>query len=340
MRTSFPLPACATVALLACASEPGPTEPEAVTVPPTASTAVVDIWRERVHHLSTAIGVAVGVMPNSAGQSVVYTFGGCDVVEGGGSNCTVPGIGIYNAVTRTQTADRAPEVAVWKANGVGTIGGRLYASGGFNTADRTEGPSRRAWSYDPAARRVTLIAEMPKATAEGVTGAFDGKLYVLPGTCNPNWPAPGSCLQEPIRQLFRYNPATNKWGARKSAPHYHRLGAGGFIGGKFYVVGGFNGLQPVADLDVYDPATDTWTTRAPIPAAGRAIGAALQSKLYVIVGSSAYVYDPAANRWRSIAAPTWDHDGVVRVVIDGKPRLLAVGGLHGETPNNTEVYTP
>jgi N-acetylneuraminic acid mutarotase len=343
MRTPSVLSACATVALLACASENGPAEPEAIgTMAPAASTvaAAVDIWRERDHRLATVIGVSVGVMPNSAGQSVVYTFGGCDVVQGGGSSCTVSGIGIYNPVTEARTADAAPEVAVWRSNGVGTIGGKLYSSGGYNTHDITEGVSRRLWAYDPVARRVTLLAAMPKATAEGVTGAFDGKLYVLPGKCDANWPRPGSCVQEPIRRLYRYNPATNRWAARSYAPHYHRLGAGGFIGGKFYVVGGFNGFQPVADLDVYDPATDTWATRAPIPTPGRAIGAALQGKLYVIAGSNAYVYDPGTNKWSSIAAPTWDHDGVVRVVINGKPKLLAVGGLRGDTPNNTEVYTP
>jgi hypothetical protein len=34
---------------------------------------------------------------------------------------------------------------------------------------------------------------------------------------------------------------------------------------------------------------------------------------------------------------------VVRIVINGKPKLLAVGGHHGvhpNIPNNTEVYTP
>ena len=344
MRTTTVLSACATVALLACASENGPTEPDASgTLVPTASpeAAAVDTWRERAHHLGNRIGVGVGVMPNSAGQSVVYTFGGCDVVEGGGGgHCTVPGIGIYNAVTGTQTADFATEVAVWRSNGVGTIGGKLYSSGGFTTLHRDEDASSRAWAYDPAARRVTLIADMPRPTAEGVTGAFDGKLYVLPGMCNTTGVRPGTCLEEPIRRLYRYNPATNRWAARKSAPHYHRLGAGAFIGGKFYVVGGFHGFQPVADLDVYNPATDTWTTRAPIPTAGRAIGTTLQGKLYVIAGSNAYVYDPGTNKWSSIAAPTWDHDGVVRIVTFGKPKLLAVGGLHGDTPNNTEVYTP
>jgi hypothetical protein len=112
--------------------------------------------------------------------------------------------------------------------------------------------------------------------------------------------------------------------------------AGGVIGGKFYVVGGrLPDFTPVADLDVYDPATDTWTTRAPIPKGGRAIGTALGGKLYVVVETDAYVDDPGTNRWSAIADPTSQHDGLVRVVIDGKAKLLAVGGA-----KNTEVYTP
>lgn len=343
MRTTTVLSACATVALLACTSENGPTEPEARGTMAAAASAVaaaVDIWRERgPHRFGTVIGVSVGVMTNSAGQSVVYGFGGCDVVGSVGAHCTVSRISIYNAVTDTWTFDNEFLAAVWQSNGVGAIGGKLYSSGGYNTHDPNDGFSRRVWAYDPAARQATQRADMPRFTAEGVTGVIDGKLYVLPGICDTfRWPSPGYCEHEPIRRLYRFDPATNKWGARKSAPHYHRSGAGGVIGGKFYVAGGVNS----AGLDVYDPATDSWTTRAPIPKAGRAIGTALGGKLYVIVGLDAYVYNPGTNRWSAIADPTWRHDGVVRVVINGKPKLLAVGGHHGpdDNPNNAEVYTP
>jgi N-acetylneuraminic acid mutarotase len=348
MRTATVLSACATVTLLACTSENGPAEPEASgAMTPAAPTvaAAVDLWRERgPHRFGTVIGVSVGVMTNSAGQSVVYGFGGCDVVQGSGTQCTVSQISIYNTVTDAWTFDGASEAAVWKSNGVGTIGGKLYSSGGYNTHEEFDFMSNRVWAYDPAARRVIQLADMPKFTADGVTGVIDDKLYVLPGTCNANgWPRPGYCEQEPIRRLYRYNPATDKWAARRSAPHFHKAGAAGVIGGKLYVVGGLIGFQPVADLDVYDPATDTWKTLAPIPTGGRAIGTALQGKLYVLAGSNAYVYNPGTNKWSSIAAPTWGHDGVVRVVINGKPKLLAVGSLHGphfDLPNNTEVYTP
>jgi N-acetylneuraminic acid mutarotase len=277
---------------------------------------------------------------NSAGQSIVYVFGGCDG-EGLGGYCTGYPISAYNVATDTWTGGLS-EVGVYAANGVGTIGGKLYFSGGYVVHEPGGGEeTRHLWAYDPAAGRLIQRADMPRATAEGVTGVINGKLYVLPGNCDSNfWPRPGYCQFEPIRRLYRYDPATDKWGARKSAPHYHRSGAAGVIGGKLYVVGGFHGFTPVADLDVYDPATDTWKTLAPIPKAGRATGTALGGKLYVVVGTDAYVYNPGTNRWSAIADPTWAHEAIVRVVINGKPKLLAVGGYHDGDPNNTEVYTP
>ena len=342
MRTTIVLSACATFALLACTSENGPTEPGASgTMAPAHPTvaAAVNLWRERgPHPFPFLIGVSVGVLANPAGQSVVYAFGGCDAVQGDHGHCTVSQISIYNVATDTWTGDRSFLVSVHSSNGVGTIGGKLYSSGGYNMHGAIDGFSNRAWVYDPAqtfppeseSRRVTELAPMPKRTAEGVTGVINSKLYVLPGLVDEN------IEQKPIRRLYRYDPVTNKWGARRSAPHFHRLAAAGVIGGKFYVAGGAGST----DLDVYDPATDTWKTRAPIPKAGRAIGTALGGKLYVVVGLDAYVYNPGTNRWSAIADPTWGHDGLVRVVINGKPKLLAVGGSDGRDANNTEVYTP
>jgi N-acetylneuraminic acid mutarotase len=340
MQATTVLSACATIGLLACASENGPTEPEANgamgPADPTLA-AAVNVWRERgPHPFGTVMGPSVGVLTNSAGQSVVHVFGGCDAEEGSFGHCTVSGIRSYNVATDTWTGDNSFLVSVWRSNGVGAIGGKLYSSGGYNMFHAIDGLSSRTWVYDPAktfppeseSRRVTQLADMPKRTAEGVTGVIGDKLYVLPGIVDIDFE------QKPIRRLYRYDPVTNKWGARRSAPHFHRLAAAGVIGGKFYVAGGLVSTH----LDVYNPATDTWTTRAPIPKAGRAIGTALDGKLYVVVGSDAYVYNPGTNKWSAIADPTWAHDGAVRVVVNGKPKLLAVGG--GNPPNNTEVYTP
>jgi hypothetical protein len=54
------------------------------------------------------------------------------------------------------------------------------------------------------------------------------------------------------------------------------------------------------------------------------------------------VYDPGSNKWSSIAGPTFAQQGVVRVVVNGKPKLLAIGAHRGSNfdPENIEVYTP
>ena len=347
MRATTVLSACTAIGLLACAPGDSPTEPGSVGRLAAApeSAALSNTWSKRgPHEFGTLDGVSVGVMSNPAGQSVVYGVGGFDYVNGGLGEGTGFPIAAYNVATNVWQRV-SPRVFVFKANGVGAIGGKLYFSGGYNGIDGgVAQQSRQVWAFDPASQQLVQRADMPRATAEGVTGVIDGKLYVLPGTCDANrWPQAGYCETEEIRQLYRYNPLTNMWVVRKAAPHFHRSGAAGVIGGKFYVVGGFNVSQPVAALDVYDPLTNSWTTRAPLPTSGAAIGTALEGRLYVIAGGQAYVYTPATNKWTAIAAPASAHEGVVRVVINGRPRLFAVGGQHGtflDEPNRSEVYVP
>jgi N-acetylneuraminic acid mutarotase len=226
---------------------------------------------------------------------------------------------------------------VFNSNGVGKIGNTLYISGGetFCDVDHIDG---RFSAYDPATNTVTAKPTPPRLTARGVTGVIDGSLYVLPGVCS-------TCQSWTIRTLFRYSPATNRWTWKRQAPHNHADGAGGVITGKFYVAGGGDSG---AALDRYDPATDTWTTLAPLPKAGRAVGAVLQGKLYAVIETGtyptivrrAYAYDPATNKWTSKAAPHWYHPAIVPITWGGKPYLLAVGGGSGVLPNPTEVYAP
>jgi len=200
--------------------------------------------------------------------------------------------------------------------------------------------------YDPATNTVTEGPTPPKLTSQGITGAIDGKLFVLPGNCSGEaYPNPFYCDSEPFRRLFRDNPATNLWATKRPAPHFHANGAGGVINGKFYVVGGSE-----TTLDRYDPATDTWMTLAPPPTGGTARGAVLQGKLFVVFYSEsettprrAYAYDPATNTWTAKAKPHWNHPAIVAITWGGRPYLLAVGGtnfLNNYQPNPTEVYAP
>ncbi len=335
---SLPSFAAATGLLLACADQtgPGPT-PGAPTGQPPAS--IANTWSLRAPRPSSGAlyQTFAGTAPNRVGQSIVYVFGGTDG-EGTGF-----GSGSYNVATDTWAGGLAT-VAAFGSNGVGKIGSRLYFSGGYNQVETPASFTNRLWAYDYANDRLTERAPLPIFGAEGVTGVISGKLYVLPGACSGDrYPMAGYCAEEPTRRLFRYDPGTNAWVSRRQAPHVHRAGAAAVIGGKLYVAGGFDGFDPVTALDVYDPGANTWRTLAPIPRGGRAVGTMLQGKFHVLVGRNHYSYDPVSNRWRTLASSQYAHDALLKVQLDGRSRLLAVGGNHGpniDTPNPTELYLP
>jgi len=347
MRSTTALSGGLALAMLACTSEP--TGPDTPGNPSPAAPALVlasNTWTLKAPMPGYVAGVSAGVAPDPAGRSIVYVFGGQD--DQGG---TTWNIRAYDVATNTWTGKLQTTYRT-RFNGVGRIGSRLYFSGGFQFHDEGSGYSAELFAYDPAGDSLIKKRDMPQYTADGVTGVIGGKLYVLPGICSPETVYPPSCQDFPIRLLYRYDPATNAWTKLAPSPHFHQHGARGVINGKFYVAGGqkaYGGF--VAALDRYDPATNTWRTLAPVPMAGPLIGAALGGKLYVIGRSGgvlrAYAYNPGTNTWQIRAAPKWDHDALVQVTLDGRPRLLAVGGLHGPyingiipIPNDTELYTP
>lgn len=337
--------------LAACAEDRAPTQPESGVEPalaaPVAAALAPNSWTLKAAPPNGLFvnGLSAGVVPDASGQSIVYLLGGRD--DDGGSGAVIT---TYKIGTNTWTVKGfEPRVYVYNSNGVGNIGNTLYISGGESYGGGSWHISGSFSAYDPATNTLTTKPTPPKLTADGVTGAIEGKLYVLPGLCSFDYyPNPFYCDRQPFRRLFRYNPATNLWATKKSAPHFHTYGAGGVINGKFYAVGGVDSLgQPVAALDRYDPATDTWKTLAPLPAAGSARGAVLQGKLFAVVetsaGRRAYAYDPATNKWTPKAAPKWYHDAIVPITWGTKRYLLAVGGIHfdpGYQPNPTEVYAP
>jgi N-acetylneuraminic acid mutarotase len=341
--------ALGTLALAGCGEDRTPTQPESSAQPgpaaPLAQALTPNTWTLKAAPPNYLFvnQLSAGVVPDASGQSVVYILGGRD--EDGGSGASVA---TYRIGTNTWSVKSyEPRVYVFNSNGVGRIGNTLYISGGESYSGGSWFVDGSFSAYDPATNTLTQKPNPPKSTADGITGVIDGKLFVLPGICSTYFTGPTQCDHEAFRRLFRYNPATNLWATKKSSPHFHSYGAGGVIGGKFYVAGGEDTLGLVAALDRYDPATDTWKTLAPLPVAGHARGAVILGKLFVVITIKsefwAYSYDPATNTWTRKAAPKWDHPEIVPITWGGKPFLLAVGGIHwdpGALPNPTEVYAP
>lgn len=340
-RLNLALPLTA-LALLACGETTTPTQPETAGDPAPAAlslAAVRNSWTAKAPppYDQYIYGYDLGMAPNSAGQSIVYAFGGTSSDEGG----TGKSVQAYNAATDSWTG-RLSQVGVYSSNGVGKIGNKLYFSGGYLNHEASPDASRQLWAYDYSRDGMIQKANLPIFSAEGVSGVINGKLYVLPGTCNGNgYPNPGYCAVEKTRRFYRYDPATNTWTARRQAPHFHRSGAAAVLDGKLYVAGGFNGFEPVTDLDVYDPVANTWRTLAPIPTGGGAQGAALSGQFYVVVSHydgttpdhRTYAYNRATNRWTAKAAPEVS-GSVTRVAVDGRFHLFTATG------DKSALYTP
>jgi hypothetical protein len=268
-----------------------------------------------------------GVVPNAAGEPIVYVLGG----QVDGPNFEVPTDLVYAYNFSTDTWEtRSARGGLSFSNGVGVIGGKVYQSGGISGTKAL----KTLTVYDPVADAFTVKTPMPSGSAMGVTGVIGGKLYVLTG-------AGGSCSCNPTKRLYRYDPASNTWTTLRSAPEPHIGGAAGVIGGKFYVAGG--GTDKV---HVYDPAKNRWKALAPLPAlAVDLAGAVLNGKLYVVAGPEVWAYDPAQDRWEPKAPMNgWRHSlaAVSFVSRAGNPRMLAVGGVGdpGWPDERNEVYAP
>jgi len=138
----------------------------------------------------------------------------------------------------------------------------------------------------------------------------------------------------------------DKWTPKTPMPTARRYPASGVIGGKLYIVGGFNGSNLNVN-EAYDPASDTWSTKAAMPTGrlGPAAGV-IGGKLYVVGGNNGSnlnvneEYDPEADTWSAKAAMPTARYYLAAGVINS--RLYAVGGTINDhnSLNTNEEYDP
>jgi N-acetylneuraminic acid mutarotase len=346
------------LALAACGETTTPTDPGTAGAQSLVTTSVAwpsNSWTARAPMPEEfwRFELAAGVVKNVGGESTVYVLGG----RYHQMPLELPATRIlaYNVATNTWTKKTARFTGA-ATNGIGTIGGKLYVSGGADLTgdpDHWKQASPRLFAYDVVRDRMVRKADMPAPTSEGVTGVINGKLYVLAG----------SCFEGVCNVLYRYDPGTNAWKTLARAPRNHARGAGVVIAGKFYVAGG--GLRPYRSIDVYDPVTNAWRTLGLMPPRrDRAVGAVLGGKFYVIGVSGSrgedrntLRYDPVLNKWSNRAPfpegeitpdtpfAQYAPQGAVQVKFEGRTRILTVGSgiiLTNGTikPAPSQMYTP
>jgi N-acetylneuraminic acid mutarotase len=340
MRRRSLLASALLLAALGCRDEVRlPSEPTLTTH---ASAVLSDSWVTRANLPNIERwGLTSAVVPNSSGQSISYAIGGSatEILPSGTTTGTTAKVHAYNVATNAWVLKRSMPLDLYKTNGTGVIDGKIYVSGGRTAGDKRY--QRALLVYDPVTNTWTRKRDMPTLTWGGVTGVIGRKLYVL--TCEEL----EDCRRFNRLALYRYDPATDQWSYLSYTDVELGLPMGGVMGGKLYATGG-----PAGALVAYDPVTNQWSTKAPMPRP-RTQGAAvaLGGKLYIVGGyeggafetqrlvRKTSVYDPNTNLWTNLAPmPTARHDfAASRVVVNGKPRIEAVGGLR---PGNNVQYIP
>jgi N-acetylneuraminic acid mutarotase len=349
--------ALGTLALAGCGTDtptqPSTASPSSGTTPEMAVAS--DSWIKRAHMPGVRAYLAAATVANAAGQSIVYAIGGSNFqgcIQCSGIRAPVNTVTGYNVATNTWASRRPLPVPLTYSNGAGVINGKIYITGGYTRIDPLPLSTSALYMYDPLTNTWSRKHDMPEVRSKytnevgnpgvgGVTGVIGGRLYVVTSCMTHlSYGDVEGCIFAPSAALFfRYNPVTDRWttlptpfpGGSQS-PY-----AGGVIGGKFYVMHGWQ--RGYTQLSVYDPATNKWTPKTPLgmgrPGAATAV---LGGKLYVIGGDRydngvetvdiTIVYDPVTDTWtRRASLPNARAQmAATNVFLNGQPRIELVGG--------------
>jgi hypothetical protein len=350
MRYRLLLPSLLTLGafgLAACGEET--TQPNTAVDQPTAPQLAVtsNTWLTRRDMPLELFEQAAAVVPNAAGQSILYAIGGGKVDSPlPGAPAAMGEVRAYNVATNTWNYSKKDmPVARWGMNGAGVIGGKIYVTGGYTNAGY-RGVTASLFVYNTASNTWTQKRNMPAAGGDGVTGVIRGQLYVVTFNYSSSDPAKW------FMNFFRYNPTTNSWTKLPNPTDYSTINVGGgVINNKLYLTGGGRVLE-------YDPITNRWTQKRPwtqscLPGSCYVEGptVVMLSHLYVFghyvsgrsSGTGVFIYDPVSDTWDSKPLLTtfsyWDPNRLTaaRVFLNGKPRVEVIGGYR---PGNNQQYIP
>ncbi len=266
----------------------------------------------------------------------LYFMGGCENSDC--SSATGNELLIYDTLTSLWTNGATFQRR--SLAGVGVINGKIYVTGGQNSAYIGESALQ---IYDPASNLWTTAQSMPIGRLQCGATVINGKLYVVGGyDGNP---------ATPFGSLVVYDPTTDSWTTKTSMPT-PRLGLGAAsVGGLLYAIDGVTASGTATNLvEVYNPATDSWSTGAPtLIAHNLAQPVTINGTIY-LAGSSpqnnaitnAESYTPQNSLWSS-SSPTMasiNTNGVATGLTAGTTTIKAISGSVSNSATLTVVSFP
>lgn len=256
--------------------------------------------------------------------------------------------------TQWTTVTSKNEPTARHENAFTEVDGKFYLLGG-----RGERPVD---IYDPQTQEWSQGQAPPVEMNHFQAVSFDGKVYVM-GALTGGFPD-----EDPIPNIYIYDPQTDEWTEGPEIPEGRRRGAAGAFAynDKLYLVCGIqNGHTDgyVSWLDEYDPATDTWTSLPDAPHQRDHVQAVVaDNKIYVAGGRTTSnatgqtleltvpevdVYDFDSGAWTTLendiptmrAGTTSVHLGDHVIVIGGESGAMEPSHHHVEALNiNTGTW--
>jgi N-acetylneuraminic acid mutarotase len=329
------LPIVVMAAALGCSDDAqSPMAPgETPATPPgiEAAAAATATWQPRADYPTNVYQAVSASYTNPATlKSTLYVIGGA-LKQGGPAGSLTNAVRAYNVSANTWSARANLPIVLEDANQAVELNGKIYVVGGFSRYRDTRRniwrltTSKALYVYDIAKNTWTRKADIPGTGVHGISAAYNGLIYVAT-QCFDDF-----CGDTEHGAVWRYNPSTDRWVLESRVPGGETWRpAGGFIGGKLYVV------DDMGATDIYDPATKLWTT-GPRRPFRRCSGTSttFQAKLYIVncvnddgSGESMLVFDPGSNEWTQLpAAPEAAYATLSRVGVNGQNRLELVGGV-------------
>ena len=227
-----------------------------------------------------------------------------------------------------------------------TVGGLIYAIGGYRFQAPTSYYYATVEVYDPGTDMWSTLAPMPEATRSMAVAVVGQRIYLFGGY---------NASLVPLAKVWVYDVVGNSWSRGPDMPAAVQAACAAALGSSIHLVDGADdvaGSAKVARHYVLDTATGTWASRAPDPLARtNAACAAIGDFLYVFgdVFNDLYrqysvvAYDTQLNSWSSRSQPWYmiDFWGLRAAVVG--VHLFWIGGHEYGSPLSdgvNEEYDP
>ena len=209
------------------------------------------------------------------------------------------------------------------------LDGKIWVAGGLTTSTKATAATQ---IYDPAGDVWMAGPSLPEAVDHAMLVTYRNRLVLIGGFVSRGGDSVASA------QMLFYDDSIGHW--RKGAPllHARAAAAAAVVDDKIVVIGGRIGPeQLVRETEVFDGKA--WHQGAPLPVPGDHLAAASDRDYLYAVGGRKFTpnnntdvvqrYEPATNRWTTLAALPEPLSGAGAVVVGG--RLLVTSGENTTT---------